>query len=102
MKLTDKYILNLNHLDKDKFLKYPGVQGLTLRVYKYPSTAKTWLYQYRPKGKAIILIIIKLSKSIFSSVMNSETFELNIYMILKKSIKNYNLEFASFLTIHSI
>jgi len=32
MKLTDKYIVNLNHLDKDKFLKYPGVQGLTLRV----------------------------------------------------------------------
>jgi len=56
MKLTDKYIVNLNHLDKDKFLKYPGVQGLTLRVYAWPSKAKTWFYQYRPKGKASVRI----------------------------------------------
>ncbi len=52
MKLADKYIKNLNNLDKDKFTKYPGVQGLTLRVYAWPSTAKTWFYQCRPKGKA--------------------------------------------------
>ena len=48
MKLTDKYISNLKHLDKDQFFSQEGVEGLTLRVYKYPSKAKTWFYQYRP------------------------------------------------------
>ena len=56
MKLTDKYILNLKHLDKDQFFSQEGVEGLTLRVYKYPSKAKTWFYQYRPKGKNSIRI----------------------------------------------
>jgi len=39
MKLTDKYISNLKHLDKDQFFSQEGVEGLTLRIYKYPSTA---------------------------------------------------------------
>ena len=64
MKLTDKYIVNLNHLDKDKFLKYPGVQGLTLRVYAWPSAAKTWFYQYRPKGKVSVRIHTKKSNKV--------------------------------------
>ena len=46
MKLTDKYISNLKHLDKDQFFSQEGAEGLTLRIYKYPSTAKTWFYQY--------------------------------------------------------
>ena len=37
MKLTDKYISKLKHLDKDQFFSQEGVEGLTLRVYKYPS-----------------------------------------------------------------
>jgi hypothetical protein len=32
MKLTDKYISNLKHLDKDQFFSQEGVEGLTLRV----------------------------------------------------------------------
>ena len=58
MKLTDKYISNLKHLDKDQFFSQEGVEGLTLRVYKYPSKAKTWFYQYRPKGKSSVRIKI--------------------------------------------
>jgi len=58
MKLTDKYISNLKHLDKDQFFSQEGVEGLTLRIYKYPSTAKTWFYQYRPKGKSSVRIKI--------------------------------------------
>ena len=49
MNLTDKYISNLKHLDKDQFFSQEGTEGLTLRVYKYPSKAKTWFYQYRPR-----------------------------------------------------
>jgi len=30
MKLTDKYISNLKHLDKDQFFSQEGVEGLTL------------------------------------------------------------------------
>ena len=58
MKLTDKYISKLKHLDKDQFFSQEGVEGLTLRVYKYPSKAKTWFYQYRPKGKSSVRIKI--------------------------------------------
>ena len=58
MKLTDKYISNLKHLDKDQFFSQEGVEGLTLRIYKYLSTAKTWFYQYRPKGKSSVRIKI--------------------------------------------
>tara|TARA_R110002012_G_scaffold135539_2_gene289411 strand:+ start:100 stop:1452 length:1353 start_codon:yes stop_codon:yes gene_type:complete len=58
MKLTDNYISKIKHLDKDQFFNMSGVEGLTLRVYKYPSTAKTWFYQYRPKGKSPVRIKI--------------------------------------------
>ena len=51
MKLTDNYISKIKHLDKDQFFSMPGVEGLTLQVYKHPSKSKTWFYQYRPKGK---------------------------------------------------
>ena len=51
MKLTDAVIKNINHQDKDQFFSMQGTEGLTLVVYKYPSTSKTWFYQYRPKGK---------------------------------------------------
>mgnify|MGYP006102881985 CR=1 FL=1 len=51
MKLTDKYISNLKHLDKDQFFSQEGTESLTPRVNKYPSTTKTWFYQYRPKRK---------------------------------------------------
>ena len=51
MKLTDNYISKIKHLDKDQFFSMPGVEGLTLQVYKFPSKSKTWFYQYRPKGK---------------------------------------------------
>ena len=68
MKLTDKYILNLKHLDKDQFFSQEGVEGLTLRVYKYPSKAKTWFYQYRPKGKNSIRIKISVTFTIFDII----------------------------------
>ena len=51
MKLTDNYISKIKHLDKNQFFSMPGVEGLTLQVYKFPSKSKTWFYQYRPKGK---------------------------------------------------
>ena len=51
MKLTDAVIKNINHQDKDQFFSMQGTEGLTLVVYRYPSTSKTWFYQYRPKGK---------------------------------------------------
>ena len=51
MKLTDAVIKNINHQDKDQFFSMQGTEGLTLVVYKYPSTSKAWFYQYRPKGK---------------------------------------------------
>ena len=56
MKLTDNYISKIKHLDKDQFFSMPGVEGLTLQVYKHPSKSKTWFYQYRPKGKASVRI----------------------------------------------
>ena len=31
MKLTDKYILNLKHLDKDQFFSQEGVEGSQLQ-----------------------------------------------------------------------
>lgn len=58
MKLTDNYISKIKHLDKDQFISMPGVEGLALLVYKYPSKSKTWFYQYRPKGKNPIWIDI--------------------------------------------
>ena len=58
MKLTDAYINKLNHLDKDQFFKMDNVQGLVLRVYKYPSKNKTWYYQYKPKNKHSVRIKI--------------------------------------------
>ena len=41
MKLTDAYINKINHLDKDQYFMMDNVQGLVLRVYKYPSKSKT-------------------------------------------------------------
>ena len=58
MKLTDKYIKDLNHLDKDKWISHNSVTGLVLGVYKYPSKSKTFFYQYRPKGKHSVRIKI--------------------------------------------
>ncbi len=58
MKLTDKYIKDLNHLDKDQWISHDGVTGLVLGVYKYPSKSKTFFYQYRPKGKHSVRIKI--------------------------------------------
>ena len=46
MKLTDAFIKNINHQDRDQFLSMQGTEGLTLVVYKYPSKSKTWFYQY--------------------------------------------------------
>ena len=51
MKLTDAFIKNINHQDRDQFFSMQGTEGLTLVVYKYPSKSKTWFYQYRPRGK---------------------------------------------------
>ena len=58
MKLTDSYIKKLKHLDKDQWISHDGVTGLVLAVYKYPSTSKTFFYQYRPKGKDPVRIKI--------------------------------------------
>jgi hypothetical protein len=41
MKLTDAVIKNINHKDKDQFFSMQGTEGLTLVVYRYPSTSKT-------------------------------------------------------------
>ena len=51
MKLTDAFFKNVNHQDRDQFFSMQGTEGLTLVVYKYPSTSKTWFNQYRPKDK---------------------------------------------------
>ena len=51
MKLTDAFIKNINHQDRDQFFSMQGTEGLTLVVYKYPSKSKTWFYQYRPGEK---------------------------------------------------
>ena len=58
MKLTDSYIKKLKHLDKDQWISHDGVTGLVLGIYKYPSTSKTFFYQYRPKGKNSVRIKI--------------------------------------------
>ena len=42
MKLTDAVIKNINHQDKDQFFSMQGTEGLTLIVYKYPSTSNIW------------------------------------------------------------
>lgn len=40
MKLTDNYISKIKHLDKDQFFSMPGVEGLTLQVYKHPQNLR--------------------------------------------------------------
>ena len=58
MKLTDAFIRKLKHSNKNQFFSQEGVEGLTLRIYKHPSTAKTWFYQYRPEGKSSVRLKI--------------------------------------------
>ena len=41
MKLTDKYISNLKHLDNDQFFSQEGTEGLTLRIYKFAATCES-------------------------------------------------------------